>query len=357
MGNKPQYLKTAELLAERISYGDYLLTEIPSSRKLAEEFGVSHIVARKAVEKLLADGLCRRMENGRIAVCARREAAGPAPEPTVAMLFPAFASNYFQRCRVQLERATERRRGLFRPVNFVHWNEPVIRETLNNFDGVFLFGSAEELDPAARELFRSRKHGLTTVDFDLTGLGIPRLAMFDASCVRPLLEHLKSLGFNRIDCINTQPCDVETTRRIGAWLNGMRELDYTGILHNEPVRAYEDPAQSAYELMRARLTGEFTAQAVFCTNENIAYGVARALLDAGKLPGRDIGLVAVGDGGNARFFAPSITCVEMPDMARELDQLLDWMFDPGKTAWTDEPALLPRQVPLFIGESTVWKRK
>ena len=67
MGNKPQYLKTAELLAERISYGDYLLTEIPSSRKLAEEFGVSHIVARKAVEKLLADGLCRRMENGRIA--------------------------------------------------------------------------------------------------------------------------------------------------------------------------------------------------------------------------------------------------------------------------------------------------
>ena len=109
--------------------------------------------------------------------------------------------------------------------------------------------------------------------------------------------------------------------------------------------------------MRARLTGEFTAQAVVCTNENIAYGVARALLDAGKLPGRDIGLVAVGDGGNARFFAPSITCVEMPDMARELDQLLDWMFDPGKPAWTDEPALLPRQVPLFIGESTVWKRK
>ena len=75
MENKPQYLKTAELLAERISYGDYLLTEIPSSRKLAEEFGVSHIVARKAVERLLADGLCRRMENGRIAVCARREAA------------------------------------------------------------------------------------------------------------------------------------------------------------------------------------------------------------------------------------------------------------------------------------------
>ena len=102
MENKPQYLKTAELLAERISYGDYLLTEIPSSRKLAEEFGVSHIVARKAVEKLLADGLCRRMENGRIAVCARREAAGPAPKPTVAMLFPAFASNYLQRCRVQL---------------------------------------------------------------------------------------------------------------------------------------------------------------------------------------------------------------------------------------------------------------
>ena len=56
---KPQYLAAAEILAERLRYGDYLVNAIPSTRKLAEELKISHIVARKAVEKLLADGLLK----------------------------------------------------------------------------------------------------------------------------------------------------------------------------------------------------------------------------------------------------------------------------------------------------------
>lgn len=348
--NKPQYLRTAELLAERVSYGDYLLTEVPSTRKLAEELDVSHIVARKAVEKLLNDGLFRRTENGRMVV---NRANSENREPTVAMLFPAFASNYFQNCRIQIEQAAARKHGKFRPVNFVHWNEPVIRETLNNFSGVFLFGSAETPDADALELFRKKRHGLVTVDLDLTELGIPRLAPFDTSRVRPLLKHLAGLGLRRIDCVNTQPCDVETTRRIGAWLEGMHTLGYTGTLHNEPVKSYESPTQQAHELLRERLKHGLNAEAFFCTNEGVAYGVARALLDAGRIPGRDIRLAAIGDGGNCRYFSPSITCIELPDMAPELDAVLDWMFDPQSPEWKGGPTLLPADIPLFIGESTV----
>ncbi len=347
---KPQYLAAAEILAERLRYGDYLVNAIPSTRKLAEELKISHIVARKAVEKLLADGLCRRLENGRVVASQRVQDASPQRQLTVAMLFPAFASNYFHRGRIQIEKAAEKAGALFRPVNFVHWSDPVIAETLRNFDGVFLFGSTEPLDPTAgRELINTQAR-IVTVDFDLTHLKIPRIALFDAGIVRQLLDHLVSRGARRIACLNTQPCDVETTRRINVWREYTTVRGICGTLCNRPVRSYEDPAARACEVMREWLP-KLDCDALFCTNETAAYGAGRALLDAGIRPGSGLKLCAIGDGGAARFFSPSITCVEMPDARPLFERALGWMGDKERP-WQGNLNVVPDNIPLFIGEST-----
>ena len=354
---KPQYIQIAELLAERIHYGDYLLTEIPATRKLAGELGVSHIVARKAVEKLIADGLCCRQANGRIAISHSEPSAAPAAESVrrlrVAILQPSFASNYFQRCGRELEAAAESRRILCRRVFFVHWQDPVVRETLQNFDGVFLFGSSETPEVAELKLFREHRTHLMTVDFDLTEYGIPRLAFFAAECVPPLIDHLAALGIRRIDCINTQPADVETLRRIEAWSSAVSRIGGYGTLHNEPVESYADPTRKAYALVTQLASRSLDAEALFCTNENIAYGVSRALLDHGLRPGRDIAVCAVGDGGNARYFSPSITCAEMPDLTQEIGRAFDWMSLPERKVWDGALTLRAARQPLFFGESTI----
>lgn len=245
---KPRYLQVAELLTERIRYGDYLLTEIPATRKLAEELSVSHIVARKAVEKLLADGLCRRLANGRIAVSQSVMQTSAETNVTQWQLRVAFASNYFQRCNRQLEAVAEARGILFWRVFSVHWQDPVVRETLQNFDGIFLFGSAETPEAAEIELFREHRKHLMTVDFDLTKYGIPRLAFFPMECIDPLIGHLASLGLHRIDCVNTQPGDVENIRRIAAWNVGIARIGGSGTLYHDPVKSYVDPTKQAYLL-------------------------------------------------------------------------------------------------------------
>ncbi|MBS1370424.1 MAG: substrate-binding domain-containing protein [Lentisphaeria bacterium] len=347
---KPQYLAAAEVLAGRIKYGDYLISAIPSTRKLAAELKISHIVARKAVEKLIDDGLCRRLENGRIIAAQRLAGSLPRRQPTVAMLFPAFSSNYFQRSRFQIEKAARRANALFRPVNFVHWSDPVIAETLRNFDGVFLFGCSEALEPAMEREFENATARIVTVDFDLTALNIPRIALFDASSVRPLLNHLARQGARRIACLNTQPCDVETTRRINIWLEYAARLGAPGTLYNDPVRSYEDPAAHAYAVMQ-KLIPTLDCDALFCTNETAAYGAGRALLDAGLRPGDAVKLCTVGDGGAARFFSPSITCIEMPDAGALFDRALAWMSD-REQCWGNDLNAIPRDIPLFIGEST-----
>eukprot|EP00831_Metopus_contortus_P047547 TRINITY_DN3839_c0_g1_i3.p1 TRINITY_DN3839_c0_g1~~TRINITY_DN3839_c0_g1_i3.p1 ORF type:complete len:429 (+),score=55.62 TRINITY_DN3839_c0_g1_i3:221-1507(+) len=347
---KTQYIAAAEILEERIHYGDYLVNAIPSTRKLAKELKISHIVARKAIEKLLADGLCRQLENGRIvAAQGGFMQKDSMRRQTLAMLYPAFTSNYFQRCRMQLEQMAHKSGILFRPVNFVHWSDPVIAETVNNFDYVFLFGCAEKIEPGVVELLQTGAAKVTSVDMDLTSEGIPRIALFDASSIHPLLDHLKTRGAQRVGCLNTQPCDGDILRRIEAWKDYSHELDIVGPLYNFPVESYSDPTGHAYAKL-LRLIPDLDCDALFCTTENAAYGASRALLDGGIVPGKDILLCAIGDCGMTRYFSPSITCVEMPDAAilfkRALQRMQEKAPEPCPITYS------PESVPLFIGEST-----
>ena len=68
-----KYLDVANRLSHRILAGDYHFQPVPAERELALEVGVSHLTARKAIQKLLNEGLLCRMENGRLAVPRRPE--------------------------------------------------------------------------------------------------------------------------------------------------------------------------------------------------------------------------------------------------------------------------------------------
>ena len=64
--NVPQYVRVAEILQRRIVNGDYLMRDIPSGRALAEQFGVSHIVVRGALDLLVRQKVISRKSNGRL---------------------------------------------------------------------------------------------------------------------------------------------------------------------------------------------------------------------------------------------------------------------------------------------------
>src|SRR5690606_12472220 len=91
-----------------------------------------------------------------------------------------------------------------RKVDFVHWDDPVIMEAMDAFDGVLLLPGSEPLPDAIRKRLLQHKTRLAVLDTDWTGLGFRSINLTPVHQTEDLLEHLASLGHQRIACFNTQ---------------------------------------------------------------------------------------------------------------------------------------------------------
>lgn len=345
-----EYLQVAETLKRRLIHGDYLNKPIPPSRRLADELGASHIVVRGALEKLINEGWLQRIDrNGRLKPI-RGNLAGVS-RGHLAILAPAFPSGYFNLCLIAIQRAIADSQALLRPVVYAHWEDPVIEDTLEGFDGIFLAGDASPIPDKVRETLGRRKQRLVTLDLDLTDVGVPCLSIFNPECVSVLLEYVRKLGHIHIDCLNTQPTDRETLARIEAWRQFITQHQLAGTLHNFPVKPYEHPILQARKLMSDLLkNGSITATALFTTNCSTARGVMRAMTDMNLRPGPDLAVCTINDDGEGLFYTPSITSVEMPDITGSIQQMIEWFKTGDK--WSGPLMLQPDNTPLFIGEST-----
>ena len=79
----PKYVQIAEVLQRRIAHGDYLSGALPGAPKLMQEFGISYMTTRQAMQKLIDDGTVIRAANGRLEV---PDAPGKSPKLRVAYL-------------------------------------------------------------------------------------------------------------------------------------------------------------------------------------------------------------------------------------------------------------------------------
>ncbi|MFT3785851.1 MAG: LacI family DNA-binding transcriptional regulator [Tepidisphaeraceae bacterium] len=345
-----KYESICELIEKRIRLGDYTMKELPAEHRLASEVGVSRMTARRAVLKLVKRGLLVRKPNGRLVV-SRQSVSGEL-EPQLAMLMPAFVSPEFERWRASLDAVCKKIQVRLRKVDFVHWNDPVLTQTFESFDGVFLLPGSEA--PPADVMRRMADAGppLVVLDNDWSQLGIRSINLTPPHHVRALLDHLAGLGHVHIACVNTQPVHDEIRSRIEHVQQWQEERGVKGRLINEPVLPYEDPLAKAHEVVSKFLQvrqPDFTA--IVATTTHSAMGVMRALHERSLAIGRDVSICALVDEGLCRYLVPSLTCTQMPDPGPFLEVALEWMLRSG-FEWNDSLLLQPANVSLFVGEST-----
>src|ERR1700743_2236383 len=123
MPRHQKFKDVMSVIERRIRQGDYVLNPIPGERKIAEETGVSHMTARKAVRGLLAQKVLIRRPNGLLDISPRHQ--GDSTQSHVLLLYPAYASNYLTHLRQTVFEAAEQYGLSMRPVQYVHWNDPV----------------------------------------------------------------------------------------------------------------------------------------------------------------------------------------------------------------------------------------
>jgi hypothetical protein len=345
-----KYEQISDLLKKRIAHGDYALKSLPAERQLALEVGVSYMTARRALQHLFEEGFLVRGPNGRPEI--RRAGATQEHPLQIAFLAPSFHSHAINQWRLDLDRATAQLSGKVRQVPYVHWDDPIIMDALEGFDGVFLLPSTEPMPPQIAERLSKSKCPLVVLDNDMSHAGIPSIRMFPPVVVQRLLDHLESLGHNSIACLNVQPHDAIIEPWIEQWKIWMAAHHFSGQLIDEPVESYGEPFSRAYGVMQRLIAAEwFDAGALLCLTPPAAIGAMRAMHEAGLRPGEDVAVCTINGGTLAAFHIPSLTALEEPDTTPYLFTCLRWMSR-GGGPWQGPLLLQPSEVPLAVREST-----
>src|SRR3954447_21426639 len=106
MSRRPKFQDVMSVIERRIRQGDYVLNPIPGERKIAEETGVSHMTARKAVRGLLDRKVLIRRPNGLLDVSPGYQT--DAGSSHLLLLYPAYASTYLTHLQQVVYQAAQR---------------------------------------------------------------------------------------------------------------------------------------------------------------------------------------------------------------------------------------------------------
>jgi DNA-binding LacI/PurR family transcriptional regulator len=339
----------ARVLEGRIERGDYILADLHSDRKVAEDFGVSRVTARNALQRLEKNGLITRKGNGRLELAASQRSGAGAPN--IAFLAASFPSPFVQNLRVMSEAAALADGCRFRPIDYLHWTDTVVAETFQRFDGVILCHVGDAIPPLLRSRIVAKGTAVLSIGRDLTADGIPSLLVNPPAGVQHLLDHLAGLGHRSIDCLWASTPGPSGPPRVEQWNVWRHAHGIPGELLEVPIAPFVNPMTAAHTALGAALdAGRMRGSALFCTDELAAIGACRALHEHGREPGRDIAVCTFGGDELCRFLVPSLTALEYPDLVPYL-RIFTSCLAGGSRTWSG-PLLMSPPDRLVAREST-----
>lgn len=335
-----------QVLQKRIADGDlFFKAQMPSERRLTEELGVSRTTIRKVLKVLLDEGVLIRQgrRKARIRALCEKEAR----TPLVAFLAPAVFSSDHHLWWEGVVSALEGLGAMLRPCSYQHFTDPSVHEALATHDALFFVPLAQKIPEWLIAKMSESPCRVAILDQDQSQNGFVSVCLFPPAAGVKLLDHLRSFGHRRIDCLNTQGEDTVIQERISTWRSYLAVHGLQGELYSRPKGK---PLAGAYDYVAQLLReGHVSGTAFFCTTGPCAIGAMRALKDAGLEVGRDVSVCAVNDEGIGRYLYKSLTALESPLRSRYLRRVSEWMI--SEKEWRGPLLVQPDDVPLFKGET------
>jgi LacI family repressor for deo operon, udp, cdd, tsx, nupC, and nupG len=145
---------------------------------------------------------------------------------------------------------------------------------------------------------------------DIPGRNLPVVETANRDAARRMVEHLLSLGHQRIAHITGPAHNVEAQERIVGYREALVAAGITideGLIWQGDFRTRSgERAAAQYLDAKARPT------AVFAANDESAIGFVKTLRDAGIVVPRDVSVCGFDDIGYAAFFDPGLTTMHQP---------------------------------------------
>lgn len=229
-----------------------------------------------------------------------------------------------------------------------NWNsddeERCIRELIQRrVDGLILFAGrlgATRIAEFAKQL------PVVVTGRTIHAPGVFSLSVDDEAGARLATDHLIDLGHRRIAFISGPRDHPDAQARLKGYRSA---LDHAGIQYRAALVTPGNFREEGGRLAGERLLGMGeTFTAVFCANDQTAFGLQLELHHRGLRVPDDISVVGFDDLSTAAYFLPPLTTVRQPvDQMGDLSaQALLMMLD------NREPALRAPSVSLVVREST-----
>jgi DNA-binding LacI/PurR family transcriptional regulator len=137
------------------------------------------------------------------------------------------------------------------------------------------------------------------------GAGKPWVWIDDRRAAAEATAYLLGLGHRTVQYVAI-PSSTEASQRLAGWRSA---LEQAGVRAPDPLLAGWQP-RSGYQAGQL-LAADPEVTAVLCGNDDLALGVIRAMLEAGRAIPGDVSVVGFDDIPQAEFFTPALTTVRL----------------------------------------------
>ncbi|GBF73598.1 hypothetical protein PA598K_01901 [Paenibacillus sp. 598K] len=296
--SKPLYEKIFENVKQDILTAKYGIGDrIPSEKELAEEYGVSRITSKKALELLAAERLIiRKPGKGSFVADAERDFAGsavalqerqtaaPVEEMvTIGLVITDFGNSYGTGLIYGMEEAA-REHDCFlvlrRSFGIPEHEEQSIQKLLKlGVDGLIIFPAQGEYFNAEILKLVIERFPLVLVDRHLKGVAAASIATAHAAAARNATEYLFGLGHRHIAFLSPPPMDTTAVEeRIEGFIQAHAEqgvivdraLWASNITSTLPDSFNENNIERDIAIIMEHLQRHPAITAVFAVEYNIA---------------------------------------------------------------------------------------
>ncbi|UFU07764.1 LacI family DNA-binding transcriptional regulator [Ruania halotolerans] len=188
----------------------------------------------------------------------------------------------------------------------------VLTHGLRQTDGLLF--SPERLGIADRDLLDTVNHPLVLLGERIFGGPTDHVTMHNSTAARAAVEHLIDGGRRRIAVIGAHPNRrVYEVRPSDLRVEGYREaLTRAGLDLDERLERVAAPwhPQNGADATRSLLADGIDVDAIFALNDSLAFGVVRALAEAGRRVPDDVAVIGFDNVDHGRFTQPSLSSVD-----------------------------------------------
>ncbi len=222
--SRPMYEQIFASLRERIEKKQYTVGDrVPSEKELCEEFGVSRITSKKALEMLATDGYIVRQPGRGSFVSVPQPAAAAVPVSAsaarggmllIGLIITTFSDSYGTGLVHAMEEAS-RANGCFlvlrRTLGKPEHEEEAIRQLLElGVDGLIIFPAQGEFFSAEILKLVISQFPLVMVDRYLKGINAASVCTDNLEAAKDAARHLFGLGHKHIALLTQPPVNTTT---------------------------------------------------------------------------------------------------------------------------------------------------